>query len=180
MTIATRNPENPNILHPNKFQISCPRMPNIQYFAQALSLPGIALSEAVQPTPFVDLYVPGEKAIYDLINITFMIDEELKGWIEVHDWLRAMTFPVKYSEYKNLSNLHRNTTGVPKDKFPQYSDINITLLTSKNNPCVKFTFYDCFPTTLSSFLVSSSDTPENVVTSDVSIRYSYYDIQSLI
>jgi hypothetical protein len=66
MTALNRNPKNPNYLHPNKFQLNFARLPNIQYFCQTVTVPGISLSEIPQNTPFVDLYRPGEKAIYDL------------------------------------------------------------------------------------------------------------------
>jgi len=59
-------------------------------------------------TPFVDLFVPGEKAIYDMLNVTFLIDEEMKSWIEIHDWIRAMTFPTEYEEYQRLGQLNKN------------------------------------------------------------------------
>ena len=76
MTALTRNPSNPNFLQPNKFTLNFSRLPNTQFFCQSLSVPGISLSEVPQNTPFVDLYLPGEKAIYDLLNVTFFVDEE--------------------------------------------------------------------------------------------------------
>lgn len=179
MTALTRNPSNPNPLHPNKFQLNFSRAPNIQYFCQTLTVPGISLSEAVQTTPFVDLYVPGEKAIYDLLSVTFIVDEELKGWIEIHDWIRAMTFPTNFDEYKDLPNLYKKATGVTKDVFPQYADATITLLSSSNTPYYKFKFKDCFPTSVSNFVISSTDSPENIITADATFRYSYYDIEKL-
>jgi hypothetical protein len=179
MTALTRTPINPNSLHPNKFQLNFSRAPNIQYFCQTLSMPGISLSEAIQQTPFVDLYVPGEKAIYDLLNVTFIIDETLQSWLEIHDWIRAMTFPEKYEEYKTLPSLYKKSSGAEKPNFPQYADCTVTLLSSANLPQYKFVFYDCFPTTLSSFVISTTDSPDNVITADATFRYSYYDIQKL-
>ena len=107
MTALTRNPSNPNPLQPNKFLLTFGRVPNMQYFCQNVTVPGLSLSEAVITNPFVDIYSPGEKAIYDLLNVTFIIDEELKGWLEIHDWIRAMTFPVEFKEYRNLSKLNK-------------------------------------------------------------------------
>ena len=78
MTALTRSPSNTNLLHPNKFTMSFGRVPNMEYFCQGVSLPGISMSEVPRQNPFVDLYSPGEKAIYDMLNVTFYIDEELK------------------------------------------------------------------------------------------------------
>jgi hypothetical protein len=176
MTIITRTPENPNFLQPNKFQLTFSRAPNIQYFCQSLSVPGISLSEVPRQTPFVDLYSPGEKAIYDVMNITFLVDENLSSWLEMHDWIRAMTFPENFEEYKNLSRMAKN---VSNPKTPQFSDATLTILSSSNNPTWRFKFIDCFPTSISSFVLSASDSPENIVTADATIRFAYYNIEKM-
>jgi len=177
MTALTRNPTNPNYLHSNKFLLTFSRMPNMQYFCQSLSVPGISMSEAIQTTPFIDIYAPGEKAIYDLLNITFIVDEELKGWLEVHDWIRAMTFPTEFEEYRKLSQLNKFVT--KQSSNPQYSDGSITLLGTSNTPYFRFNFHDLFPTSVSTFILNSSDSPENIITADATFRYSYYDIEKL-
>jgi hypothetical protein len=174
MTAITRNPSNPNFLQPNKFQLNFSRSPQLQYFCQSVSIPGISMSEVPQNTPFVDVFLPGEKAIYDLLNVTFLVDEELTAWIAMHDWIRAMTFPENFEEYRNLKNLNPNRFA----KKPQYSDAKITLLSSANNPIKEFVFYDVFPTTLSTIIMSATDTPDSIITADVTFRYSYYDIKT--
>ena len=176
MTAITRNPTNPNMLHPNKFALNFSRVPNMQYFCQGVSVPGISLGEVVQTNPFVDLYSPGEKAIYDLMNVTFFIDEELTAWKEIHDWIRAMTFPTEFEEYKQLSRLSKN---ISRPKTPQYSDAILTTYTSSNTPLYRFKFKDCFPTTLSTFVMSAADSPDNIMTADVTFRFAYYDIEKL-
>ena len=180
MTATNRNPSNPNFLQQNKFILNFGRAPSIQFFCQSVSVPGISLSEVPQFTPFVDVYVPGEKAIYDILNVTFIVDEELKGWIEIHDWIRAMTFPKEFEEYQNLGRLSRiaSATKTSSDK-PQYSDASITILSSSNKPYFKFKYYDCFPTSLSTFVMGANDSPESTMSADVSFRYSYYDIEKL-
>lgn len=175
---TNRNPQNPNFLHPNKFQLNFGRLPNIQYFCQTVTVPGISTGEAIYPTPFVDLYAPGEKAIYDLLTVTFLVDEDLQTWKELHDWIRAMTFPKEFEEYKKLNKLNKYTLST-NTKSPQYSDATLLLLTTANNPNIKFKFYELFPTSLSTFVMSSTDTPESVVTADATFRYSYYDIEKI-
>jgi hypothetical protein len=169
---------NPNLLQPNKFQLNFSRMPNLQYFCQSVSIPGVSMSEVPQNTPFVDLYVPGDKIIYDLLNVTFYVDENIQSWKEVHDWIRAMTFPENFEEYRNLENLNKYTRSLATNK-PQYSDGIVTLLTSSNISKIRFKFYDLFPVTLSTFIMSATDTPENIITADATFRYSYFDIETV-
>ena len=102
MSALDRNPQNQNLLHPNKFQLNFSRLPNTQFFCQTVGLPGVSMSEVMRTTPFVDLYSPGEKIIYDLLNVTFIVDEDIQTWLEIHNWIRAMTFPTDFKEYSQL------------------------------------------------------------------------------
>ena len=181
MTALTRNPANPNFQHPNKFQLNFSRLPNMQYFCQSVSIPGISMSEVPRNTPFVDIYSPGEKAIYDLLTVTFMVDEELKSWLEIHDWIRAMTKVKDFEEYRKLPVLNKFSSAQSdiRDKFPQYSDASLSLLSSSNKEYYRFKFYDVFPTTLSTFIMNAADGPDTQITADATFRYSYYDIEKL-
>lgn len=179
MTVLNRNPSNPNMLQGNKFQLNFSRAPNLQYFSQTITLPGISTSEIPVNNPFVELYAPGEKAIYDTLNITFLVDAEMTGWLEVHDWLRGLTFPTNYEEYRNLSQQNKFTT-TADSKTPQYADASITILSASNKPYFKFTFFDLFPISIGGFMLSSTDTPETIITSDATFRFTYYDIEKLI
>lgn len=175
MTALNRNPTNPNFLHPNKFQLNFSRAPSISYFCQSVTIPGISTQEIPIFNPFVEVYAAGEKAVYDTLNVTFYVDEEMKAWIEVHDWIRAMTFPENFEEYKNLKALS-SIGGRPKEVFPQYADILITVLSSSNKPYYQFKFFNAFPVSLSPLILSSTDSPESVITADATFRYTYYDI----
>lgn len=175
MSALTRNPPNPNYLHPNKFTLNFSRLPNTQFFCQAVNLPGVSLGEVPRNNPFVDLYSPGEKILYDLLNVTFIVDEDLQTWIEIHDWIRAMTFPLEFSEYRNLSNLSDYSNPVN----PQFSDASLTILSSANNPNYRIQMIDCFPTSLSSIVFTSSDSPESVISADVTFRFAFYNIVKL-
>ena len=176
MTAITRNPSNVNLLHPNKFSLTFQRLPEMQFFCQGLSIPGISIGEAPRNTPFVDLYSPGEKAVYDLLSVTFFVDEELKSWLGVHDWIRAMSFPENFEEYLQLG---KQTKYIANTKKPQFSDATLTLYSSSYKPYYRFKFFDCFPLSLSSFVMNASDTPENTITADGTFRFAYYNIEKL-
>jgi hypothetical protein len=180
MAATTRNPSNRDILQSTKFKLNFTRLPGVTYFCQTANLPGISLTEVTRNTPFVDLYVPGEKAIYDTFNITFMIDEDLMDWSQIHDWIRGMTFPTDFKEYvdlarqSNMSNLRSNMK-----QPPQYTDAVLTVYTNKNNPNIRIMFKDLFPTTLGGIQFSALDSAENILTADCSFRYSYYNIERI-
>lgn len=179
MTVLNRNPSNPNMLQPNKFTLNLSRAPNLQYFCQTVTLPGISTSEIPVQNPFVELYAPGEKAIYDTLNITFLVDAEMTAWLEIHDWLRALTFPTDYEEYRNLGQLNKFTTA-SNSKSPQYTDGAVTILSAANKPYFKINFIDMFPISLGGFMMSATDTPETVITSDATFRFTYFNVEKLI
>jgi len=177
MTALTRNPSNPNFLQPNKFVLNFSRLPNMQYFCQTISVPGISTGEIAFTNPLVEMYSPGEKAVYDVLNVTFMVDEKLDAWTEIHDWIRAMTFPTDFKEYAELKRLNKAVSA--KSNFPQFSDATVTLLTYANNPVYKITYRDLFPISLSGFILSTTDTPDSIITADATFRYTYFDIEKI-
>jgi hypothetical protein len=180
MTTSSRNPTNRDLLQSTKFRLNFTRLSGLTFFCQTANLPGISLSEVIRNTPFVDLYAPGEKAIYDTLNVTMLIDEELHDWEAIHDWIRAMTFPKEFEEYAKMGDTFRDTqmrrgSGV---KLPvQYSDCSMTIYSNKNNPTMRVQFKDVFPTTLGGIQFSALDSSENIITADITFRYSYYNIE---
>lgn len=171
------SPDNVNPLHPNKFQVNFSMLPHVQFFAQMVTIPGVSMNEIMSPTPFVDMPVPGDKLLYDILTITFIVDEEMRSWQEIHKWLRGMTFPTNFSEYRGLKNINRPTLENP-NKRPQYSDCMVTVLSSSNTPLIRFKYYDVFPTSLSTITLNTSDSPDTVITADVTFRYTYFDIEN--
>lgn len=180
MTAINRNPTNVNLFQSTKFRLTFSKLPGVTYFCQSANFPGVSLNEVQRSTPFVDLYMPGEKLVYDTFNITFLVDENLYAWTEIHDWMRGLTFPTDFKEYVDLTRnaIPSATRGNSVGK-PQYSDAILTFYTNKNNPNFRIKLHDVFPTSLSSILVNASDTAENVVVSDAVFRFSYYDYERI-
>jgi hypothetical protein len=180
-TVLNRNPETLDLLQSTKFRLTFGRLPGLTYFCQSANFPGVSLTEIPRYTPFVDLYHAGEKLVYDTFNITFLVDEELRSWTEIHDWMRGLTFPTDFKEYINLTRTTgaSNIKNFKSDSKAQYSDAVLTLYTNKNNPNFRIKLYDVFPTSLSSILVNTSDSAENIVIADAIFRFSYYDYERI-
>ena len=51
---------------------------------------------------------------------------------------------------------------------------------NSGNEYFKFTFFDLFPISIGGFMLSSTDTPETIITSDATFRFTYYNIEKLI
>lgn len=181
MTALNRNPTNIDLLQSTKFRVTFSRLPGLTYFCTSANLPGISLTEIPRATPFVELYHPGEKVVYDTFNVTFLVDEDLLGWLEIHDWIRGITFPTEYEEYLTLQKisgaplLNRASSGFQY----AYTDAFLTIFTNKNNPNVRIKFYDVFPTSIGSLIFNTGDSSENIVVADATFRFSYYNYEKI-
>lgn len=177
MTDATqRYPENKSLQQSNRFLLSFGRLPYVTFNCQLVNLPGISIGEYAQENPFVPIWRAGDKAMYEPLVINFMIDEELWAWQAIHDWMRGLSFPTSFDEYKNLSLQVRNS---PLSSKPQYSDATLTLLTGHQNPYLRVKFYDVFPTSLSQLQFNVQDTAQLTLIADATFRYTYFDLERI-
>ena len=180
MTALTRTPTNTDLLQSTKFRVTFDRLPGATYYCQGANVPGVSLTEIPRMTPFIDLYVPGEKMIYDTFNITFLVDEDMRNWTEIHDWIRGMTFPTNFKEYVDLQRQAKAPFIRSQDKMmPQYSSAVLTLFTNKNLPNFRVKFVDLFPTSVGTLLFNAQDSAENIVLADATFRFSYYEYERI-
>ena len=99
----SRQPAKQDYADPTKFKFSIIKLPKVEYFCTQVNLPGISISDNYsQPTPFRDIPLPGEKLSYEPLAVTFIVDENLENYQEIHGWLRGIGFPGGHEEFKNL------------------------------------------------------------------------------
>lgn len=172
MSALTRNPPNTNQLQATKFQVVFPRVTSVTYFCQSVNIPGIHADTAMQPTPFVDLYRPGDKLQYDTFDISFLVDEELWSWQIIHDWMRGYTFPCSFEEY---ANMNRESIQVIHKGQPQYSDAYLMTLTALNNTKTMVKFINAFPVSLSEIKLDSKQSADTPIVAVAKFRYQLYN-----
>ena len=154
------------------------------------------MGQGVVPTPLTDVPFIGDKLTYDQFSMTFLVDEKLKNFIELHDWLVNMAAPQKNQQfmartsdyvldsgqrtkfYTDIEGVSTEMSGNTSDR-ELYCDIQIFILSSKNNPVVKFTLQNAFPVSLSALDYSSQDTDTTYVACNVSFAFPFYTIESL-
>jgi hypothetical protein len=170
MPLSVRQPENTSFLQSTKFALTFRRIPNLVYFLQAVNLPGVSTGEALQPTPFVDLYRPGDKIVYDTLNVTFLVDEDMRSWFELHDWIRGLTFPKSFDEYNRLKKENSDFGKI-------YSDATLSITRNSNLPNIRLRFADCFPTNLSTIQFNAMDSADMTLIADATFRFQYYEVE---
>ena len=190
----SRQPTKQDYADPTKFKFSIVKLPKVEYFCTAVNLPGVNIADNYsQPTPFRDIPLPGEKLVYDRLTMTFLVDENLENYQEIHGWLRGLGFPGGYDEFKNLLdagsdryptsvNSRLGDAGRTKFAAPSaggiFSDATLNILTSKNNPVTEVRFNDCFPISLSGLAYNQQATDTDYLTATVTFNYKLYDFAS--
>ena len=198
MTITnsyTRQPTKLDYANPTQFKFQVIKLPKVEYFCTAANLPGINLGTAEQITPLKDIPLPGDRLQYDILNITFLVDENLENYREIHGWLTGVGFPKNYEQFQNVQ-------GAATDRFPTtenvgtskelgavrkalqdegglYSDATLMILTSKNNANLEVRFRDLYPISLSGLDFNQQATDVNYLTASVTFEYKIYEFASV-
>ena len=188
----SRQPTKLDYSSPTQFRFLINQLPKVEYFTTSANIPGIGLGDGVLNTPFKDIPLLGDKLTYEDLAISFIVDENLENYIEMHTWLTSIGFPKDRSQFSDFrsttSNVKTSTRGESKDigdvrastpELPMYSDATLTILTNKNNPVVECRFADVFPTSLSGLDYNQNQTDVEYLTATVNFKYTIYEIITL-
>ena len=171
MAALRDQPTNISFLSPIGFKFQLNNFPEVNYFCQSASLPGISISAVDVPTPLKTIAMAGDEVSFEELSIKFIVDENMKNWLSIYDWIIGLGFPTQegQEQYKKLSENSELTT-----------DATLTVLTGNMNPQINFIFQECFPLSLSSIAFDSGGTDIDYVTADVSFRYDVYTVENLL
>ena len=181
-----RGIENRNFLSPIGFEFRISKLRGVDFFCQSASIPAISMGVANQPTRLNNIYQPGDELYYEPLYIKFLIDENMKNYYQVHDWIRRITTPVASQEFTyntgddavddRIPNAARDRKDLAKWGENQWrSDCSLFVLSSNYRPVAEFVFKDCFPISLSTVNFDSSVSDINYFTAEVSFRYNYFN-----
>lgn len=163
------NISNPNFLSQFGFRFSLSRNKHLSYFAQEVELPGLSLSVSEAPTPFTPIPVPGSIE-YEPLTVQFKVDENLENWLNIQDWMISLGNAKSFDGYSALKN---SPLG---GKNGLLSDITLSILKSSMLNNVSVVYRDAFPIGLTGFILNTTDTDINYITSSVTFKYLNYEI----
>jgi len=174
--------ENRNFLSPVGFKFSVNKMRGVDFFCQSASIPGISMGSADTGTRFNKLRHPGDELMYEDLYVKFLVDENLKNYYQVHDWMREITTPYSSREFKfkrdRLESINKRTEDYAQLKYnpDQWKcDCSLFILSSNYQPVSEFVFRDAFPISLTTINFDSSVSDVQYFTAEVILRYNYYD-----
>ena len=191
--VNTREPSVLDYASPVQFRFKCSKLPTVEFFCQSANIPGISIGSASMPTGLKDIPIPGEKVSYQDLAISFLVDENLNNYKEIHDWIIALGFPQNHTQFADLqaagADRYPGTTSgdvvpitntpVPLAEGGTYSDATLTVLNSKNIAVTEIRFNDIIPTALGSLSYDVQASDVNYLHASVDFSYMYYEIVQL-
>ena len=184
-----RQPTELDYADPTKFKFSITKLPKVEFFTTAANLPGINLGESILPTPFKQVPVMGDDLTFDNLEITFLVDEKLENYIELHQWLVGIGFPKARTQFSSFRKDESQTfptvesvkgdvtnPGTPSGIQAMFGDATLTIMTSKNNPVIEVRFSDLYPVALSGLAFNQQETDVTYLTATATFTYKLYEM----
>ena len=113
--------------------------------------------------------MPGDKLTYNEMLANIILDEDMKSYTEMHNWMRRIL------DQDNITAVDRfkNSTQRP----PAQSDITLSILNSSNNMIAQIIYRDSIPTALTDIQFQATSGAESFLTFGASFRFTYFDIK---
>lgn len=169
------DPSNVNPLRPTQYQFSLLKLPSLTFFVQQAQVPAIQLGSVSQATNVHDIKIPGESMSYDDLTVRFVVDEDLKNWNAVYFWMFGLGYPEGHFLYKEYLSTDINSFS-RTELAKGYSDGQLMIMDSQNQPKQTFHFVDMFPVQLSGLEFDSSNSDAPVAVATVTFEYTYYKL----
>jgi hypothetical protein len=173
--------ENRNFLSPIGFKFTIDRMRGVEFFCQSASIPSISLGSADTSTRLNKIKNPGDELQYEDLFLRFLVDENMKNWYQVHDWMREIATPYSTKEFKynrgDLKSVNKReaTYDYASANNQWRCDCSLFILSSNYRVVSEFVFRDAWPSSLSTLNFDASTPDINYFTAEVSLKYNYYD-----
>ena len=184
-----RQPTELDYADPTKFAFKIMKLPTVEFFITQANIPGVNLGEAIFPTPLKQIPTQGDELTFDNLEISFLVDEKLTNYRELHQWLVGIGFPKARSQFSSFKSENSDafptnnqvkgettSTGVATGTQAMYGDATLTVMTSKNNPIMEVRFSDLYPVSLSALQFDQQLTDTTYLTASCTFTYKLYEM----
>jgi hypothetical protein len=125
---------------------------------QSVNIPGLQLGIWSQGTSIIPIERPGDSVIFNDLNISFILREDMEDWKTILQWLQDMR-DFKENNFEEI-----------------FSDGSLVLLTNKNNTNLIINFEDLWPYNLTDIFFNNESTEP--LTCEVSFKYKKFTISN--
>lgn len=146
-------PESVDRLTPTGFRltINATRFGYLEYFCVATTLPSVDLSSATTNFRNNKVSFTGDTIEYGSFMVKFIVDEELKNYLELYNWILKNSFEEE-----------------------EFLDMTLSILTNQNNTNKQIQFLSAAPTGLSELQFDAQNTSLEYVTCDATFSYNTF------
>ena len=190
-----RQPTKLDYASPTQFKFGIHQLPKVEFFTTTATVPAIALSDVIIPTPFKSIPMQGDQLTFDNLTVNFIVDEFLENYLSLHEWMTAIGFPKNRKQFSDFKTNTSNTPATvrsgaststdigdvqkPSPNNALFSDATLTILSNKNNPIVNVLFRDLYPVAMSALEYDQAATDVEYLSASVDFAYQIYEIEAI-
>lgn len=172
MSALNTQPQNLNLLSSTGFKFFIKKLPTTNFFIQSINVPGMKLAFTEQATPFLNINYYGDKLVYNDFAISFAVDEDLRNYLELRNWLEGLGRPSSFEQRQKLEQKE----GISEGKR---SDCTIIISSNNKNPNIEVQIQDAFPISVTDLTFSSTETTESHLISTATFKYTNIIIRNI-
>lgn len=168
MSLQTTIPDNKSFLSPVGFQFSIQKLPHVNYFCTSAQIPDISVNQGLTyPTPFKTIDQPGDKITYGQLQLKFRVDEDLRNFQEIFDWMIGIGYPDNFNQRAAIEST-------------VFSDGSLIIMTGSGKPNINVKFEDLYPVSLEGLDFDISSTDIEYLEGNVRFSYKKYSLTTLL
>ena len=165
---------NRNFLSPIGFLFLLDKARKVSFLCQKAEIPTVELGQVEIPTRgLVPIPVEGNMR-YSEFSMEFIVDEDLRNYMQIHNWMRALGTPQEFKERRVWLNKYADSPS----EDPRFSDATLQVLNNNNIANFDVVFKDMFPVSLSSLPFDVTGGDNDYFTSTATFRYTLYEIRN--
>ena len=145
---------------PTSFNMAIKDIQGVVFNLTNYTHPSVSLGQAQLSHKDASFKLPSNVITYDDLNLSFIVDEQLKNYLEVYSWMLRC----------------KPLVGSPK-LIHELRDITVYVLDSHKQPVLKFTYKDAFPTNLGALAYATNVSDTDVLTCDTTLAYQSFAVE---
>tara|TARA_B100000902_G_scaffold66834_1_gene73178 strand:- start:322 stop:873 length:552 start_codon:yes stop_codon:yes gene_type:complete len=166
---------NKNFLSPIGFLFILDKAKKTSFLCQKAEIPALTLGNVEIPTRgMVPIPVEGNIRYGDFV-IEFIVDEDLRNYMELHNWIRALGTPQDMQERRDWVDTYAKSYAA---NDPRFSDATLQVLNNNNVANFDVVFKSMFPTDLTTLSFDVTQTDNNFLTASATFKYLLYEVRN--
>lgn len=145
---------NYNLFFGHNFKLVIPKNPEVNYFLQTCSVPGVSMGPTDTPFRNNEAFMPGNVVQKQNLSVSIILDEDLETYVSIYNWLTSF---IDQDVWRNLTQ-----------------DIQIHVLSSNKRVNKTFTFVQAFPVTIGEIPFDSTVNESTQVAFTCDFRFQYF------